>query len=55
MRRFLMVVMATLIVACGDKSEDTGAEDTSAPADTADSGDSGDDTGESGDTGEESE
>ena len=52
MRRFLMVVLATLAVACGDKSEDTGSEDTSSPADTADSGD---DSGESGDTGEASE
>jgi hypothetical protein len=40
MRWFLLAFLA-FTVACGDKDEDTGAEDT-APADTDDTDDTGD-------------
>lgn len=42
MTKYILPLLAALVVGCGDKDDDTGSEDTAvAPGDTADSGDSG--------------
>ena len=49
--KYLIPLLAALTFGCGDKDEDTGAEDTFAPSDSGDTADTGD-TGDTADTGE---
>ena len=51
MNKYLLTLLAALTFGCGDKDDDTGAEDTSAPSDSGDTADTGD-TGDTADTGE---